>query len=104
MPQLFLKKLPPKAELGSAKLPKVNAVLEIFFPQPSEKLQVQVKIYPSTSESSSSQTAEEVEPIVKCHTILEMGSYDLSPHNFGKGPKRGLKINFEFIFCQVGVE
>ena len=75
-------KLPPKAELGSAKLPKDNVVLQIFFPQPNEKLQVQVKIYPSTSESSCSQTAETVEPVVKCHTILEIGSYDLSPHNF----------------------
>ena len=36
----------------------------------------------STSESSSIQTTE---PIVKCHTILEMGSHDLSPHTFGSG-------------------
>ena len=35
-----------------------------------------------TLESSSIQTTE---PIVKCHTILEMGSYDLSPHTFGSG-------------------
>ena len=35
-----------------------------------------------TSESSSIQTTE---PIVKCHTILEMGSHDLSPHTFVSG-------------------
>ena len=28
------------------------------------------------------QTAE---PIVKCHTILEMGSHDILPHTFGSG-------------------
>ena len=32
-----------------------------------------------TLESSSIQTTE---PIVKCHTILDMGSHDLSPHTF----------------------
>ena len=35
-----------------------------------------------TLESSSIQTTE---LIVKCHTILEIGSYDLSPHTFGSG-------------------
>ena len=35
-----------------------------------------------TLESSSIQTTE---PIVKCYTILEMGSHDLSPHTFGSG-------------------
>ena len=35
-----------------------------------------------TLESSSIQTTE---PIVKCHTILEMASHDLSPHTFGSG-------------------
>ena len=25
-------------------------------------------------------------PIVKCHTILELGSHDLSPHTYGTGP------------------
>ena len=31
--------------------------------------------------------------IVKCHTILEMGSHILSDlvYDFGKGPKRGFK-------------
>ena len=42
-----------------------------------------IKIFPATSHSSSSQTTE---PIVKCHTILEMGSHDLSPHAFRSGP------------------
>ena len=32
-------------------------------------------LYLTESQSSSSQTTE---PIVKCHTILEMGSHDLS--------------------------
>ena len=32
-----------------------------------------------TLESSSIQTTEQ---IVKCHTILEMGSHDLSPHMY----------------------
>ena len=36
----------------------------------------------TTAQSSSTQTAE---PIVKCHTILEMGSHDLSPHTFRSG-------------------
>ena len=35
-----------------------------------------------TSGSSSIQTTE---PIVKCHTILEMGSHELSQHTFGSG-------------------
>ena len=35
-----------------------------------------------TLESSSIQTTEQ---IVKCHTILEMGSHDLSPHTFRSG-------------------
>ena len=42
-----------------------------------------IKIFPPTSQSSSTQTAE---PIVKCHTILEMGSHDLSPHTYRSGP------------------
>ena len=42
------------------------------------------KIFATFSESSSIQTAE---PIVKCHTILEMGSHDLSPHTLGYGLK-----------------
>ena len=49
-----------------------------------------VKIFPATSQSSSSQATE---PIVKCHTILEMGSHDLSQHadlgpHFGRGFKQ----------------
>ena len=36
----------------------------------------------STLESSNIQSTE---PIVKCHTILEMGSHDISPHTFGSG-------------------
>ena len=50
-----------------------------------------------TLESSSIQTTE---PIVKCHTILEMGSHDLSPHTFGSGliferaPKGVIKNNW----------
>ena len=35
-----------------------------------------------TLESSSIQTTE---PIMKCHTILEMGSHDNSPFTFGSG-------------------
>ena len=51
-----------------------------------------VKIFPATSQSSSSQATE---PIVKCHTILEMGSHDLSQHadlgpHFGRGFKQNL--------------
>ena len=56
-----------------------------------------VKIFLATSLSTSTQTAE---PIVKCHTILAMGSHDLSPHSFGsgpqfwKGPQKGVQKNF----------
>ena len=57
-----------------------------------------------TLESSSIQTTE---LIVKCHTILEMASHDLSPHTFGsglqflKGLQKGLKkTSFGLIFCQ----
>ena len=57
-----------------------------------------------TSESSNIQTTG---PIVKCHTILLMGSHDLSPHTFGsglrylKGLQKGVKkIFFGLIFCQ----
>ena len=42
-----------------------------------------IKIFPATSQSSSTKTTE---PIVKCHTILEMGNHDLSPHTFRTGP------------------
>ena len=62
-----------------------------------------VKIFPATSQSSSTQTAE---PIVKCHTILKMGSHDLSPHTFRSGPQfwkgllTGVKKNcLTLIFC-----
>ena len=54
-----------------------------------------------TLESSSIQTTE---TIVKCHTILEMESHDLSPHTFGsglqffKGLKKGLKKYFWTCF------
>ena len=53
-----------------------------------------------TLESSSIQTTE---PIVKCHTILEMGSHDLSPHTFGsglrffKGLQKGVKKNWTYF-------
>ena len=60
-----------------------------------------VKIFPATSQCSSSETTEQ---IVKCHTILEMGSHDLSQHAFRsgpKGPKKGFKKTcFGLIFCQ----
>ena len=58
-----------------------------------------------TSESPSIQTTE---PIVKSHTILLMGSHDLSPHTFRsgiqfwKGSQKGV-LNKQFvllIFCQ----
>ena len=44
------------------------------------------------------------EPIVKCHTILEMESHDLSPHTFGTGPpfwkgvQKGVNKNILFYF------
>ena len=57
-----------------------------------------------TLESSSIKTTEQ---IVKCHTILEMGSHDLSPHTFRsglqffKGLQKGVKKTiFLLIFCQ----
>ena len=43
------------------------------------------------------------EPIVKCYTILEMGSLDLSPHTFGsglrffKGLQKGFKKNWTYF-------
>ena len=55
----------------------------------------------TTSASSSIQTTE---PIVKCHTILETGSHDLSPHTFGsgfqfwKGSQKGVKKYFWTYF------
>ena len=58
-----------------------------------------------TLESSSIQTTEH---IVKCHTILEMGSHDLSPHTFRsglqffKGSKRGLKKLYLDLFSAKG--
>ena len=45
-------------------------------------------------------TPKTTELIVKCHTILEMGSQDLSLHTFRfgpqfwKGPQKGVKKNF----------
>ena len=60
------------------------------------------KSRPPDLESSSIQT---IEPILNCHTILEMGSLDLSPNTFGsgfrfwKGPKMFFfKVIFRFIF------
>ena len=48
-----------------------------------------------------------IEPIVKCHTILDMGSHDLSPHTFWSGlwflkwlQKGVKKFFFGLIFCQ----
>ena len=52
-----------------------KTLLKLFSSELAKSLQ-------PTLESSSIQTTE---PIVKCHTILEMGSYDLSPHTFGSG-------------------
>ena len=59
-----------------------------------------------TLESSSIQTTEQ---IVKCHTILEMGSHDLSPHSFRsglrffKGLQKGvLKKLFVYLFSAKG--
>ena len=57
-----------------------------------------------TSESSRNQTDE---PIVKCHTILEMGSHVLSPHTFQsgfrfwKGSQRGFKKQFLDLFSEL---
>ena len=54
-----------------------------------------------TLESSSMQTTEQ---IVKCHTILEMGSHDLSPHTFRsglrffKGLQKGFKKNYFWTY------
>ena len=54
-----------------------------------------------TLESSSIQTTEQ---IVKCHTILEMGSHDLSPHTFRsglrffKGLQKGFKKNYFWTY------
>ena len=61
----------------------------------SEKL---AKSSQPTSESSRIQTTE---LIVKCHTILEMGSHDLVS-NFGKGPKGGFKKIFLDLFSAMG--
>ena len=59
-----------------------------------------------TLESSSNQTTEQ---IVKCHTILEMGSHVLSPHifisglQFFKGLQKGsLKKLFLDLFSAKG--
>ena len=58
-----------------------------------------------TLESPSTQTTE---PIVKCQTILEMGSHDLSPHTFGsglrflKGLQKGVKKLFLDLFSAKG--
>ena len=66
-----------------------------------------VKSLQPTLESSSIQTTE---PIVKCHTILEMGSHALSLHTFGspifeRAPKGGFKKTiFGLIFCQGRVQ
>ena len=56
-------------------------------------LQDSPQIFASTSESSCVQTTE---LIMKCHTILEMGSHDLLDlnYNFGKGPKREVIIGY----------
>ena len=54
-----------------------------------------------TLESSSMQTTE---PMVKCYTILEMGSHDLSPHifkssvQFFKGPQKGVQKNYFWTY------
>ena len=71
------------------------------FPIPTTTPTTPLSISPATSQSSSTQTAE---PIVKCCTILEMGSHDLSPHAFGsgpqfwKGPQKGVLKNFFWTY------
>ena len=50
-----------------------------FFKQFVDLFSELAKSLQPTLESFSIQTTEQ---IVKCHTILEMGSHDLSPHTF----------------------
>ena len=72
-----------KSLLGNIYTNKQEKVFSYSYHSFSSSYYSSVKNFPATSQSSSSQTTE---PIVKCHTILEMGSHDLSQHAFRSGP------------------
>ena len=72
-----------KSLLGSIYTNKQGKSFSYSYYSSSSSYYSSIKIFLATSQSSSSQTTE---PIVKCHTILEMGNHDLSQHAFRYGP------------------